>query len=341
VKAHEAHLLTSLRRAEIAGEALSIVGAPESTHDFVVGRQAGAELVAADGIRAVGFTGSQAGGMALWKIANERAEVIPVYAEMGTVNPVILTPGGVTRLPDVATGFVDSFTLGSGQFCTKPGLMFAPAGQGVAEAVGAALSEACPQPIMLTEAISQSLISGLDELVADGASVVTRVSGPSTGWSGDAAVLTAPTAALTTGSRLLEECFGPVAVIVEYSDADELASGVRAMQGSLAGAVFGGQDDPDVEQAVAMLSDQVGRVTVGDWPTGVAWTWAQHHGGPWPATSDPSATSVGAAALDRFVRPVTYQSVPPDALPFAARMATAADNPWRISRRINGKLVIP
>jgi NADP-dependent aldehyde dehydrogenase len=121
-----------------------------------------------------------------------------------------------------------------------------------------------------------------------------------------------------------------------------LADALSRLQGSLAAAVFGaGADDPDIAPLVALLSERAGRVTVGDWPTGVAWTWAQQHGGPWPATSNPAATSVGAAALDRFVRPVTFQSVPDSALPAAVRGAVAADNPWRIPRRIDGVLVTP
>lgn len=340
-KAHAAHLRTSLRLAEIARQTLSEVGAPASTHDIVVGRSAGADIVAAKGIRAVGFTGSQSGGLALWKIANERDEVIPVYAEMGTVNPVIVTESGVSDREELARGFVGSFTLGFGQFCTKPGLMFAPAGHGFAAAVAAALDEASPQAVMLTETIAGSVASGLDAMVAAGATIVTRIAGPGRGWSADAAVLTAPVKALTGGSPLLEECFGPVALVVEYADTHELIKGVNALQGSLAGAVFGQSHDSDVGFAVSILSDQVGRVTVGDWPTGVAWTWAQHHGGPWPATSDPNASSVGASALDRFMRPVTYQSVPHEALPFHARMASAPDNPWRVPQRVNGKLLTP
>jgi len=341
-KAHPAHVLTSLRLAEIARVALAEAGAPDGTHAVVVGRQAGVDLVSADGTRAVGFTGSQAGGLALWRIANERSEVIPVYAEMGTVNPIVLTEAGVAGIDQIARGFVESFTLGSGQFCTKPGLLFAPAGHGVARAVGDALEQAAPQPTMLTEAIAASVATGLDEMIAAGADVVARVAGPGVGWSADAAVLSAPIDALTPDSRLLEECFGAVAVVVEYSDATELEAGLHALHGSLAGAVFGsGEGDPDVARAVKLLANQVGRVSVGDWPTGVAWTWAQHHGGPWPATSDPRSTSVGAAALDRFVRPVTYQSVPDAALPLAARRAAASDNPWRIPRRIDGELVLP
>lgn len=341
-KAHSAHVQTSVLLAEIAAVALSEAGAPEGTHALVVGRAAGADLVARPEIKAVGFTGSQSGGLTLWRIANERREVIPVYAEMGTVNPVVLTPAGAADLDTVARGFVGSFTLGAGQFCTKPGLLFAPAGLGAAEAVGAALREAAPSPVMLTRAIAHDVETGLDEFVEAGASVVARVPGSGQGWSADAAVLTAPIGLLTEGGRLLEECFGPVALVVEYADADELVAGIHALQGSLAAAVFGGgEDDPDVARFVAELAAQVGRVTVGDWPTGVAWTWAQQHGGPWPATSDPASTSVGAAALNRFVRPVSYQSVPGPALPEGVREAVAPENPWGIPRRIDGRLIAP
>ncbi|MFD4421616.1 aldehyde dehydrogenase family protein [Agromyces sp. NPDC058484] len=341
-KAHSAHLLTCLRLAEIARDALHDAGAPRDALSIVVGRETGARLVAVPGIKAVGFTGSQAVGLTLWRIANDRPEVIPVYAEMGTVNPVVLTAAAAPRLEEIAAGFVSSFTLGAGQFCTKPGLMFTPAGLRTAEAVAAALSAAELSTTMLTAAIADSVRTGCDELVAAGATIGARVRGTGQGWSAGAAVLTAPLSALKAGSRLLEEVFGPVAVVVEYADQVELTAGIRALQPSLTAAVFGGgPEDPDIPPVVATLAEKVGRVTVGDWPTGVAWTWAQQHGGPWPATSAPAATSVGAAALSRFVRPVAFQSVPDEALPTPERTATAASNPWRVPRRIDGRVVAP
>lgn len=338
-KAHPAHVRTCQRLAELAAGALASAGAPAGTFGMVTGVQAGADLVRADEIKAVGFTGSQGGGLALWRIANERETVIPVFAEMGTVNPVVLTRAGLTRLGEVAEGLVDSFTLGSGQFCSKPGLLLAPAGQQVAEAVGDALRRAAPTPTMLTEAIATNVGLGIDALQADGATVVVRVPGDGHGWAADAAVLSAPITALRHGSKLLEEVFGPVVVVVEYADRDELEAALGRMQGSLAGSVFdGGAGDDDTAHAVDVLSSQVGRVTVGDWPTGVAYSWAQQHGGPWPATSNPATTSVGAAALDRFVRPVTFQSVPDEALPASVRPAVQAANPWGIPRRVDGVL---
>jgi NADP-dependent aldehyde dehydrogenase len=134
---------------------------------------------------------------------------------------------------------------------------------------------------------------------------------------------------------LLEECFGAVAVVVEYADIAELAAAVGRLQGSLAASVFtADEDDPDAAACLALLSPKVGRLCANDWPTGVAYTWAQQHGGPWPSTSAPSATSVGAGALDRFVRPVTYQSLRDEWLPPALQAA----NPWNLSRRVNGAL---
>ena len=226
-------------------------------------------------------------------------------------------------------------SLGSGQFCTKPGLVFAPAGTAAVEAIGKALRQASPEPVMLTAAIARSTAQGLEELRLAGARVVELVEASIDGWCAPAAVLEAPIDSLRDGSRLLEECFGAVAVIVEYADVAELAAAVGRLQGSLAGSVFtADRDDPDGAACLALLSPKVGRLCANNWPTGVAYTWAQQHGGPWPSTSDPSATSVGAAALCRFVRPITYQSLRDEWLPPALQTA----NPWDLPRRVNGEL---
>jgi NADP-dependent aldehyde dehydrogenase len=337
-KAHPAHVRLSVRLAEIATDALTRAGAPEGAFSLVVGHEAGVCLVQSDPVAAVAFTGSQSGGMALWRLANERESVIPVYAEMGTVNPVVVTPAALERLPEIAAGFVGSFTLGAGQFCTKPGILLAPAGAGVPAAVGEALTAAAPRPVMLTRSIAASVESGLQELTDAGATVVGCLPASDRGWSAAAAVLSAPVSALEPGSRLLEECFGAVAVIVEYETADELRSALAALQGSLVASIMTGEgDDPDAAWLVQALTAKVGRVAMNDWPTGVAFTWAQQHGGPWPATSVPSATSVGAAALDRFVRPVAYQSARDEWLPIEAR----SDNSWWLPRRVDGRLEAP
>ncbi len=339
VKAHPAHPLLSYRLVELARGALTEAGAPAATLQLVTGTRAGVDLVRADGIAAVAFTGSQAGGLALWRAANEREVVIPVYAEMGTVNPVVVTPAGAERISAIAAGFVGSYTLGAGQFCTKPGLLFAPTGSGAAVEVAQALRASPPAAHLLTRAIAQSVRDALPRLEGAGATLVGVVEGPEGGWSAPSAVLAAPIAALRRGSDLLEECFGPVALVVEYADETELRDALGQLQGSLAASVMTSADglDPDAGPVVALLAPKVGRVAVDDWPTGVAFTWAQQHGGPWPATSAPWATSVGAAALDRFVRPVTYQSSPSAWLPRALQ----DDNPWRIPRRLDGVMQHP
>jgi NADP-dependent aldehyde dehydrogenase len=337
-KAHEAHAGLSLRQTEIAAAALDGAGAPTGVLGTVVGTQAGVDLVRDPGISAVAFTGSQAGGLALWRIANGRDVVVPVFAEMGTVNPVVVTRAGATDVAEVASGLVGSMTLGHGQFCTKPGLLLAPAGAGVADAVAVALRAADPHPVMLTSGIASALAQGVEEMRAAGAELVTRLEPGSAGWAGCAAVLRAPLDALRPGSRLLEECFGPVVLVCEYGDDEDLARALDALQPSLAASlVTGGPDDSEAPGLLRRLGAQVGRVVVDGWPTGVAVAWAQHHGGPWPATTVPAATSVGAAALARFVRPVAYQSAPDAWLPPEAQDR----NPWGLPRRVDGQLETP
>lgn len=321
VKAHPAHPVLSARLGALAAAVL-----PAGVFGLVSGFAAGERLVRSAHTAAVAFTGSQAGGMALWRLANEREVVIPVFAEMGTVNPVVVTSSA--PVADVVRGFVESFTRGTGQYCTKPGLLFVPAGSGVAALVASAL-ESAPRGWLLTESIAAAAVSGVASLVAAGASVVGQVAGPAAGWAAPATVLSVPVASLRRGSRLLEECFGPVALVAEYADRGSLERALGAMQGTLAASVMAGESDPDVPWLVARLAAFAGRVAVNEWPTGVALSHAQHHGGPWPATTQPAATSVGAAALARFTRPVAYQNVPDAALPPALQAA----DPWGVPRR--------
>ena len=337
VKAHPAHPMVSQRVLEVVQEALTLAGAPTGLIEMVYGFEAGRALVRHPSIAAVAFTGSQAGGMSLWQAANQRKNVIPVFAEMGTVNPVVVTPSAAGDMASIAKGFVGSFTLGGGQFCTKPGLLFAPRGIDATRVIAAALEDAYPQPIMLTKGISDAVMTGLAELQEAGATIVSQTSEPGTGWSAPATVLAAPLSLLREGNRVLEECFGAVAVVVEYDDIIDVLHAVDHLQGALAASIMIGEDDPDAAAVLDRLHRKVGRVIVNDWPTGVAFTWAQHHGGPWPATSNAASTSVGAASLDRFLRPVAFQGLPDSLLPPAVQ----EDNPWRIPRRIDGALVQP
>ena len=334
-KAHPAHPLTSRLLAEVAVGALAGAGAPDGTFGLVSGFDAGSALVTAPEVAAVAFTGSQRGGLALWRLAQEREVPVPVYAEMGTINPAVVTQAGAQRAEEIAAGFVASFTLGMGQFCTKPGLLLVPAGHDLPVRVAAALTSAAPAGWLLTGPIATSYAAGVEDLVAGGARGLARVPAPGEGWAAEATVLGVEAVDLTPGSPLLEECFGPVALVAEYADRAQLDAVLAHLSGALAASVqSGGVDDPEVPALVDALSRRVGRVMVDDWPTGVAFPWAQQHGGPWPATTIPSATSVGAAALGRFTRPVAWQSVPEPALPPALRDA----NPWGIPRRVDGVL---
>jgi len=334
-KAHPAHPATSRLLADVAVRTLSAAGAPDGAFALLSGFEAGSALVAAREITAVAFTGSQRGGMALWRQALERPVPIPVYAEMGTINPVVMTSAAASRAEAIAAGFVGSFTLGMGQFCTKPGLLLVPAGHDVPARVAAALDQAAPAGWLLTEGIAAAYADGISGLVGAGARVLARVPAPGAGWAAEATVLGVDSALLEEGSPLVEECFGPVALVAEYADRAELDRVLGVLHGALAGSVqAAGADDPELADLIGALQPIVGRVMVDDWPTGVAFTWAQQHGGPWPATTAPQTTSVGAAALDRFTRPVTWQSVPDPALPPALQEG----NPWGLPRRVDGLL---
>jgi NADP-dependent aldehyde dehydrogenase len=323
-----------MRLGQIASVALAEAGAPAGAFAVVAGFDAGLALVDAAAIAAVAFTGSQAGGMALVRRAGLRANPIPVFAEMGTVNPVVMTPAAaLARIREVARGFAESFTMGTGQFCTKPGLLLAPAGSDAAQQVAAALRE-LPAGWLLTEAMASSHRRGHDSLLAAGATVAGEGSSPLAGFTAVPTVFAARADALTPGSPLLEECFGPTAVVVEYAHLDELREILTRLQPSLAATVAsGGPQDGDLPWLVPLLATRAGRVVVDGWPTGVANTWAQQHGGPWPATSRPEATSVGAAAVDRFTRPVAFQGTPEQVLPPALQTR----NPWGLPQRINGR----
>ena len=335
-KAHRAHLGLSLRLSDLARSTMNDAGAPDGVFDMVFGHDAGVELVRAPQVAAVAFTGSQSGGLALWTIANERPIPIPVYAEMGTINPIIVTPRAVPAMDDIARGFVATFTSSAGQYCTKPGVLFAPEGSGALDRVSAAFRAASPSPVMLTDSIARSVRTGIAEMQAAGATLVEQSTYPDVGYGAPAAVLEASISDLTPDSRLLEECFGAVAVVCTYRTVEEACAALRTLQASLVAAVFTGAEDsdPDVSPIVDVLEGKVGRVVFNGWTTGAPHGWAQNHGGPWPATSNASGTSIGAAALDRFVRPIAFQSAADRWLPRAAQPG----NPWNVTRRVNGIL---
>ncbi len=246
------------------------------------------------------------------------------------MNPVFVTPAAATDRDSIALGFVDSFTLGAGQFCTKPGLILVPARYGFVEAIADAVSRVPAAP-MLTAGIAAAYARGIGELDGD----ATPFS-PHAGYEVEPRHIVETLDHLTPGSRLLEECFGPVAIVAEYDRVADALAALDRLQPSLAASVFtGGADDADAVVAIAQLAQRVGRVAVNAWPTGVPTTWSQQHGGPWPATSRPDATSVGAGGLARFVRPVSVQNATSVQLPLMLQ----PQNPWNLPRRLNGLLV--
>jgi NADP-dependent aldehyde dehydrogenase len=338
VKAHPGHPETSVRTAEVVRAAWEGAGMPVGSFALITGEQAGVTALRDPRVTAAGFTGSLHGGAALYRIAAERDVPIPFYAEMGSLNPAFVTPGAVAaRGEEIAAGFVTSFTLGVGQFCTKPGLLFLPRGHGLDDALVRAVGAVAPGR-MLHQRIRQGHDAVRAELAAlPGMRVVAAVEGdPDAGGLAGATLLATDLATLLADQdRVLPECFGPTSVLIEYDGMDEVLTAARAFGGNLTATVHAEDDELDlVRPLVRELRDRAGRIVWNGWPTGVAVSWAMHHGGPWPATSAPLHTSVGMTAIRRFLRPVTYQDVPAALLDEALQDR----NPAGIPRRVDGRL---
>lgn len=335
VKAHSGHPELSRRTAEIVTTALADAGAPEGIFALVAGREAGTALVQDPLIKAVGFTGSIPGGRALFDLAVSRPEPIPFYGELGSLNPVVITAAAlVARAGELAAGLAASFTLGAGQFCTKPGLVFVPAGTSFGAELAAACAGKTPVP-MLTDRIAAAFPADLAGLAAQpGVTVLAGTTEQDAEADGAAAVVLATTAAaiIAKPDELLQECFGPATLVIEYASADELSAALALVPGSLTATIHA-EAGEELASLVEQLSNLAGRVLFGGWPTGVAVNWAQQHGGPYPATTS-LFTSVGATAVRRFQRPVAYQDAPAALLPEALR----EDNPLGIPRRVDGEL---
>ncbi|MER6575618.1 aldehyde dehydrogenase (NADP(+)) [Nonomuraea sp. NPDC001023] len=323
VKAHPGHPNTSERVAKIVRNALpypDLLG-------LVQGMQAGADLVRHPRVVAAGFTGSVAGGKAIQKLIDERETPIPFYGELGSVNPVVVLPSAPAQ--EVASGFAASLTLGVGQFCTNPGLMFVPEDDELRKALVAAVEGTSGGP-MLAERIRDGYLGGLGRL---GELTLLAEGKPGEGaWAVAPKVFT--TDLKSFGERLpeiAEECFGPAAVVVTYREISELRRVLERLEGSLTATVHGG-DPEEAEGIVEVLGRKAGRLIWNGWPTGVAVCWAMHHGGPWPASTS-AYTSVGATAIGRWVAPVAYQDWPEALLPDELKDA----NPLGIPRRVDGR----
>lgn len=331
LKAHPGHPRLSVATADVVARALASAGAPDGTFALVTGVEIGRSLILDPRIAAGAFTGSLRGGRALFDLASSRPTPIPFFGELGSVNPAVVTPAAAAgRADEVASGFADSMTLGAGQFCTKPGLLFAPAGSDLPRLVAERLATVSGAP-MLNEQIAKGYAGALDELAHhEGVEVVA---------GGDGGDAPAPTLLRTDAAtfvadpeHLTHEAFGPAAIVVEYRDVAELQRALAVIDGQLTATVQAVDDDPDAGAVLPLLAERAGRVLVNGWPTGVSVTWAMQHGGPYPATTSVQTTSVGTAAIDRFLRPVTYQSTPDPLLPEPLQ----EENPWRLPRRVDG-----
>jgi len=332
VKAHSGHPRLSARTAELAIEALATAGAPEGSLALVEGRAAGEALVQHPRVRAAGFTGSLSGGRALFDLAAGRPDPIPFYGELGSVNPVVITPAAAAaRGEQLAGGLVGSFTLGAGQFCTKPGVVFVPAAaEGFVGTVTAGAADATGGRL-LTERITEAFPAGVERLAADPA---VRVLATGSGETAPTVLETDAAAVAERPGDLLEEVFGPTTLLVRYADEAQLLAALDAVPGSLTATLHSEPGD-DVAAVLARLSDRAGRVLFAGWPTGVAVTWSQHHGGPWPSTTS-GHTSVGATAIRRFLRPLAFQDAPQHLLPAALRDEALAGIPHRRNGRLVG-----
>jgi NADP-dependent aldehyde dehydrogenase len=337
VKANPGHLELSERTASIVSAALTGAGLPAGSLALVYGEEIGRAALVDPRVKAGTFTGSPAGGRALFDLASARPEPIPFYAEMGSVNPAFVTPAAAaSRARDIAEGYLGSYTLGMGQFCTKPGLLFVPSSAGFEEPLVEALATR-PAGRLLNDRIADGYARTRSALAAHPAVVVLYDGADSA--DGPAPTLLATTAAdlLANQAELTKECFGPTSMLVRYSSAEELLACARAFTGELTATVHGEGDDDVAAQLVADLSGRVGRVLWNGWPTGVSVTYAMHHGGPYPATTSSLHTSVGTTSLRRFLRPVAYQNMPQRLLPEALRDG----NPLGIPRRVDGVLIPP
>jgi NADP-dependent aldehyde dehydrogenase len=340
VKAHPAHPGTS----EIAGRAIQTAvraqGLPAGTFSllFDSGIHVGEALVKHPLVKAAAFTGSSAGGQALMKLAASRPEPIPCFTEMGSTNPLFILPGALReRAATLAQGLQNSFTLGSGQFCTKPGLVFLPNSENseFLNTLTTAVADLAPQG-MLTAGIANRYTSAIeDRSNSTVSSLATGKPTQSTAATGQASLFSIELDQYLRDHKLEEEIFGPTTLLIHYGQPNDLISAAQNLHGHLTATIHATEEDiQNATELIRILERKVGRILFNGYPTGVEVCHAMVHGGPFPATSDSRFTSVGTRAMLRFARPVCYQDFPNAALPPELQR----NNPNKIQRMINGTL---
>ena len=327
VKAHPGHPELADRTAEVMRAALVSVGLPADVLGLIHGQQAGIDALRDERIAAASFTGSFRAGQMLAAIAAGRPKPIPFYGEMGSVNPVVVTPDALAARADlIAEGFIGSVTGSAGQLCTKPGFLFVPGELSLAGAAAVG-----PQRL-LNAGIADGYARRRAEILATPGVRVLVEGAVTAGGASPTLVETDLDTLAEHRGTLLDEAFGPLSVVVRYRPDQPLAGPIAALfAGSLTASVHTGADEDSdwLRELVAVLRELAGRVVFNGWPTGVAVTPAMQHGGPFPANTTPATTSVGTAAIGRFLRPVTYQDCPPALLPEPLR----DNNPWGVPQR--------
>ena len=337
VKGHSAHPGTSDLVAQAIVAAAKACNMPDGVFSLLNGnsRALGASLVAHPHVKAVGFTGSRAGGLALMKIASERPEPIPVYAEMSSINPVLLLPAALAAKAEaLGKDFVGSLTMGVGQFCTNPGLVIALDGPDLDRfiaASSAALAQVAPA-VMLTAGIHSAYEKGVDQLLQHQKVVAVARGGESQGkHCGRGALFAVKAADLLQHPEVMNEVFGASSVVVRCSDETQLVNVLEHLEGQLTATMhLTEQDEGLAARLIPVLERKAGRLIANGWPTGVEVSHAMVHGGPFPATSDGRSTSVGTLAIERFLRPVCYQDFPDALLPAALRRDAVGSRPHRL-----------
>ena len=342
VKAHGAHPGTSELVGKAIQAAVATAGLPEGVFSMVMGdgRTVGQALVTNPAIKAVGFTGSRQGGMALVRAAAQRDEPIPVYAEMSSINPMFLLPQALkANSKTIGSGFVDSLTMGSGQFCTNPGMVIAIDGDALNQFVDAAVTalQAKVGTTMLTPGIHTAYNKGVEKLASNpNVKLLGRGQPGTTACAGTAALFITDAASFLADPSMEEEVFGASSLIIRCKDAAQVKHLAEHLDGQLTATIFLTEGDRDAALALLpTLERKVGRILINSYPTGVEVSYAMVHGGPFPATSDSRTTSVGASAIDRFLRPVSYQDLPAYLLPASLQDG----NPLNLFRVKDGELV--
>jgi len=336
-KAHSGHMATADQVASAIIRAAEKTRMPKGVFNMIYGGGVGEWLVKHPAIQAVGFTGSLSGGNALCKMAAERPQPIPVFAEMSSINPVVVLPQALaTRGEAVAKELAASVVMGCGQFCTNPGLVIGVSSPAFTAFLGQLQEQMAAQApqTMLNAGGLRSYTQGLEHLAAHPG--VTHLAGePQSGSQARPQLFKADVSLLLKGDELLqEEVFGPTTIVIEAKDDAQLKAALQGLRGQLTATLIGENDDLVAYQwLVPLLEQKVGRILVNGYPTGVEVCDAMVHGGPYPATSDARGTSVGTLAIDRFLRPVCYQNYPEALLPEALRNS----NPLGLKRLVNGE----